>query len=154
MPKKYYRPRIKYSVEQSATTEGINAGAQTQCLVVPPAAIQGMRKVKHLTVTLSCKDPAAAVADPFFWALVYCPEGVNPGSLTLSTVLGQSAPLYEPNQYVMNCGVLNFSAGPTRISSHVSRNLNSGDRIYLIIANPNSAGVTICAVVRYAISLH
>jgi len=41
--------------------------------------------------------------------------------------------MYEPNQYVMNCGVVDPNAGPTRFSSRISRNLNSGDRLYLVL---------------------
>ena len=39
--------------------------------------------------------------------------------------------MYEPNQFVMNCGVVDPSAGPIRFTSPVSRNLNDGDSIYL-----------------------
>ena len=35
--------------------------------------------------------------------------------------------MYEPNQFVMNCGVVDPSAGPIRFTSPVSRNLNDGD---------------------------
>ena len=151
--KKYYRPKTKYSVEQSSFTESIAANAQSATLVVPPTASQGMRKVKHLTVSLAASGAASSAA--VFWALVYCPEGVNPSQLAVSTVAGQAAPLYEPNQYVMSCGVVDFSSGPARIVSPVSRNLNSGDRVFLLMANPGPASnATLYAVVRYAISLH
>ena len=153
MPKKYYRPKTKYSVEQSAFTEGLTANTQTSTLLVPPTAVQGMRKVKHLTVSLAASGSVSALQN-IFWALVYCPEGVNPNSLTVSTIAGQSTPLYEPNQYVMSCGVFDFNAGPNRISCPVSRNLNSGDRIFLLMANPTANNQTLYGVVRYAVSLH
>ena len=41
--------------------------------------------------------------------------------------------MYEPNQFVMNCGVVDPSAGPIRMSSPISRNLNDGDKITLLI---------------------
>ena len=157
MGRKYYkrssRPKTKYSVEQSAFTEAVTASNQSATLIVAPTAVQGMRKVKHLTVTLASQGSVAAAQD-VYWALVYCPEGMNPNQLTVSSVVGQSTPLYEPNQYVMSCGVMDFSAGPTRVSTPLSRNLNSGDRIFLIMANPTANTINLYGVVRYAISLH
>ena len=62
--------------------------------------------------------------------------------------------MYEPNQFVMNCGVVDPSAGPIRFSSPVARNLNDGDSIYLLVRNTNNTtAVTYNAVVRYAITL-
>ena len=55
----------------------------------------------------------------------------------------QQITLYEPNQFVMSSGVLDFSGGPLRIRSKLSRNLNSGDRIALALATPATTGGTI-----------
>ena len=41
--------------------------------------------------------------------------------------------MYEPNQYVMNCGIVDPTAGPIRFSSPISRNLNNGDAIVLLV---------------------
>ena len=61
--------------------------------------------------------------------------------------------MYEPNQFVMNCGVVDPEAGPIRFTSPVSRNLNDGDAIYLLVKNTNVDGpITYNAVVRYAIT--
>ena len=43
----------------------------------------------------------------------------------------------------MSSGVLDFSGGPLRIRSKLSRNLNSGDRIALALATPATTGGTI-----------
>ena len=62
--------------------------------------------------------------------------------------------MYEPNQFVMNCGVVDPSAGPIRFTSPVSRNLNDGDSIYLLIRNTLADfALQYQAVVRYAITL-
>ena len=61
--------------------------------------------------------------------------------------------MYEPNQFVMNCGVVDPSAGPIRFSSPVARNLNDGDSIYLLIRNVLANSISYQAVVRYAITL-
>ena len=63
--------------------------------------------------------------------------------------------MYEPNQFVMNCGVVDGTAGPIRFSSPVGRNLNDGDSIYLLIrplAFTTGQTFTLVATVRYAIS--
>ena len=57
--------------------------------------------------------------------------------------------MYEPNQFVMNCGVIDNDAGPIRMSSPLGRNLNDGDSIYLIVRP--IAEMSIYCTVRYAI---
>ena len=44
---------------------------------------------------------------------------------------GSQLSIYEPNQFVLSRGVLDFTGGPLRIRTPLSRNLNSGDRIQL-----------------------
>ena len=151
--KRYYRVnKDKYSVEQSAFTTSVTASNQQATLIVPPVATQGMRKVKHLIVDLAATGATASNVD-MFWALVYVPQGTTPNTITVASTAGSSAPMYEPNQFVMACGVMDFSAGPTRIRTPLSRNLNSGDAIYLILANPGGVTNTIYGTVRYAITL-
>ena len=158
MPKYYKRsyrryPKVKYSVEQSAFTETVTASNQQATLIVPPSATQGMRKVKHLTISIAT-TAAASTSDYFYWALVFVPEGYNPNLLTVSSTAGASAPLYEPNQNVMCCGVFDLSSGPNRIHCPLARNLNAGDRIVLITANPTPSSLIMHGVVRYAITLN
>jgi len=155
MPRYYRRrfaktaPRDKYSVEQKLIKGSLTAlagqdpGYQQAIIVVPASNLQGMRKVKHLTVNLTCD------AEHLYWALVYVPQGTDPNPIVYSEVPGTG--FYEPNQFVMNCGVVDPSAGPVRISSPISRNLNSGDSIRLILANESA--VDFYGVVRYAITL-
>ena len=149
--KKYYRggSRDKYSVEQTAITTSLSDPSSTTSVVVVPAVtMQGMRKVKHLTISLASQSEAF---DALWWALVYVPQGTAVGDLSVTS--GTS--LYEPNQFVMNCGCFDFTAGPVRVSSPVSRNLNSGDAIYLVLRQGTSSSTaqTIRGVVKYAITL-
>ena len=153
MPK-YYRKRFyrggsrdKYSVEQQAGMMTIPAGSQAWATVVPDTAIQGMRKVKHLNISLACQTDTIGYA---FWCLVYVPQGTTPNTMNLTGTTG----MYEPNQFVMNCGVADFNGGPLRISSPISRNLNSGDKIVLILSNRlPTEEISFQYVVRYAITL-
>ena len=87
-----------------------------------------MRKIKHLTVSVASETNNGA----FYWALVYVPQGTTPGNLTVNIITGTTG-MYEPNQFVMNCGVVDPEAGPIRFTSPVSRNLNDGDAIYLLV---------------------
>ena len=75
----------------------------------------------------------------FYWALVYVPQGTTPGNLAVNIITGTTG-MYEPNQFVMNCGVVDPEAGPIRFTSPVSRNLNDGDAIYLLVKNTNVDG--------------
>ena len=137
-----YAKRDKYSIQQKADEQTAKAE------IVPGSDIEGMRKIKHLTVSVASEADQGA----FYWAIVYVPQGTVPGNINVGAT-GASG-MYEPNQFVMNCGVVDPSAGPIRFTSPVSRNLNDGDAIYLLVRNTNNqAAVTYNTVVRYAITL-
>ena len=61
--------------------------------------------------------------------------------------------MYEPNQYVMNCGIVDPTAGPIRFSSPISRNLNNGDAIVLLVRHTLGGNMDIRGTCRYAITL-
>lgn len=135
---KFYRKRSfrrgsrdKYSVENkggiaTVGSTAVNNWYQSTVNIVPATSVEGMRKVKHTTVTLTPYN-ASSDLGAVCYALVYVPEGYNPNALFSS-----SSSIYEPNQFVMQCGLMDFSAGPIRIHSPISRNLNSGDSIWLV----------------------
>lgn len=144
----YRANRDKYSIENTAATietaetpiNGLNQGTAT---IVAPTDIQGMRKIKHITISASS---LSTVSLPFYWAIVYVPEGYTANNLSVTDSL------YEPNQYVMASGINDPDAGPIRIRSRLSRNLNSGDSIVLIIGTQNGTQRLSC-LVSYAITL-
>ena len=157
----YLRPsmpsRSKYSIEQKSFTASYGSTPvgglyQTNVQLVDSVTMQGMRKVKHLTLSLTAVTTNTTDTDgcgPIYWAIVYVPQGTNVGALSLNNSL------YEPNQYVMNCGVVDPSAGPIRFSSPVARNLNSGDAIYLVMGSTGTSGAPqLSGVVKYAITLN
>lgn len=154
MPRRYYRRRIvnkdKYSIEQTAIRTApynqwqtvqaippnIMASKQFKIPILAPTDMQGMRKVKHLTFTISNGEWTTTEADALLYALVYVPQGYNPQDINYPAT-NSAVQLYDANQYVMSSGVLDFSGGPLRIRTPLSRNLNSGDSIYLILALPD-----------------
>jgi len=154
--------RDKYSVEQTgfslatASFNQQNGLYQAAVEVVPPDAAQGMRKVKHLTVSVTT-TPSTNQDTEFYWALVFVPEGYSPNALFATTGTTSGA-MYNPNQFVMNAGVVDPGAGPIRFRSPVSRNLNSGDAVYLVLGlveqpNPSLTAPVVYGVVRYAVTL-
>lgn len=160
--KRYYRgSRDKYSIEQNACAitvplATVSGPGQSGIVVVPPTTTQGMRKVKHISISLAAPSSSSSATFPsaVFWALVYVPQGTGVGTININTSSATQYEFYEPNQFVMNCGVADFEAGPVRFYSPLSRNLNSGDQIALVLANPSTQGtIGIDAVVRYAITL-
>ena len=129
-----YGSRDKYSVHQKAFSFTAQASPTTTAqLIVPSSATEGMRKVKHLTVNLT--PILDQDGGQIWWALVYVPD------------------MYEPNQYVMNCGIVDPTAGPIRFSSPISRNLNNGDAIVLLVRHTLVATWDIRGTCRYAITL-
>ena len=147
----YRGNRDKYSVEHTAIVASTSPGTTTSTLIVPQTSVRGMRKVKHLTVSLGGQN---SVVGPMYWAIVYVPEGYTPQAFGVPTVENPSVDLYQSNQFVMACGVMDFDAGPQRISSPLSRNLNSGDSIVLLLRPAvGAADQLVYGVVKYAITL-
>jgi len=152
----------KYSVEQKlftttlATLSGQSRQAAIQ--VVPPSGTEGMRKVKHVTSSVMLLDDTVTDrGSAVFWALVYVPEGYTVNGLNISSASAAPSSVYEPSQFVMSCGVSDPTAGPIRVSSRVSRNLNQGDSIYLVVGmyvTNSTVTPTVQGMVRYAITLH
>ena len=116
----YKRPRYgkrdKYSVQQKAFQFSADSGTSSTWLLVPATTLEGMRKVKHLMVNLTI-DPDSV--GPMWWAIVYVPQGTTVGSINVTTSASATG-MYEPNQFVMNCGIADPTAGPIRFSSPVA----------------------------------
>ena len=164
MPRRYrrrFRNRDKYSVEQTIintpnssawelfpSSGDLAATRQVSYSVLPPTEVQGMRKVKHFTLTFT----ATQDVQPYYYALVFVPAGYEPQRINLPDT-GLAINGYDANQFVISQGVLDFSGGPLRIRSPLSRNLNSGDSIYLLLATYDGVEAAILASVRYAITL-
>jgi len=118
--------------------------------VVPPSDVEGVRKVKNLTVSTAFRSNPNVSASPIFWALVYVPEGTQPN------YLNDVGDLYQPSQWVLSSGLLNISEGKARIYTPLSKNLNKGDKIVLCLGTEGqgstpSAPNEISYLVRYAI---
>jgi hypothetical protein len=150
MPRRYYRryrrAKRKYSVEQHPVHIVLSTSTTSALQVVAPSATEGMRKVKNVTVNLV---PQNDINFPVFWALVYVPEGTQPGALNTSSSISS---LYEPNQFVMNCGIVDATAGPIRFFTPLARNLNSGDAIYLLLTSSTTETPLLIGTTRYAIA--
>ena len=85
--------------------------------------------VKNFRVTTSIRTSSNTGTPGVVWALVYVPTGTNP--FLINAVNGES--LYEPSQFVINCGVWDFDAGPLRIYSSMARTLHPGDSVYFLM---------------------
>ena len=150
-PRRSYGSRDKYSVEQNTFRITLdNNTAQNSIVVVPSTTIEGMRKVKHITISVS---NSGSTVNTLYWAIVYVPAGYTCNNLRLPDINSGGA-LYEPNQFVMNAGCFDLDAGPSRLTSPVARNLNSGDSIYLVVGSPGlGSTMNLNGLVRYAITL-
>ena len=105
MPRKFRRSyrssnRDKYSIETTSirlptswtelSLPDLSVTFQTSIPVLQPTDVQGMRKVKHLTLSFSCDQNPA----PVWYALVYVPEGYTPNNLQIPQT-GFAVSLYE-----------------------------------------------------------
>jgi hypothetical protein len=124
-------------------------------VVVAASTAQGVRKVKNPTLRIVTNAPSPAT--PLLWALVYSPQGFPTSALKLTSSTGGDAPvsIFEPNQNVIMSGWLNAlgSHDPVTFRSGLTRNLDSGDQIFLLLANPSSSDITVAIAfsLNYAI---
>lgn len=164
MPRRYRRRHFnkdKYSVEQTnivtpnitnwtqvaASSDFEQASYQFSIQVIPPVMTEGMRKVKHLVASFSNSADTL-----LYYAIVFVPQGYEPQPIHIPAP-GNAVNSYAANQFVMSSGVLDFSGGPCRIRSPLSRNLNSGDCIVLILASVQASPTPINSQISYAMTL-
>lgn len=140
------------SVSQTAS---MAAHRETANVIVPATDVQGTRKVKYFDLTFCAAGSDTPVASGgFTYALVFVPEGYEYNHISIP-LTGASSSIYEPSQYVISQGVLDFSGGPLHFRSPLSRNLNSGDRIVLVLSSVmGSRDVYLQAAVKYAITMN
>lgn len=153
---------VKYSNETtnaSGDFEITNGAQQIEMPLIAPSNVQGTRKCKNFELSL-CGSPWAGegvpTEIPVSWALVYVPEGTQPGDIRQGA-LGTPASLYEPSQNVIMSGIWpgNLTSN-YKVKTRLARNLNSGDSIYLIlrtsIDQPDGASKTVVVNLNYAIA--
>jgi len=144
--------RDKYSMENRIVnynlsdqgTELVVAAVRYQNVltIVPGTSLQGMRKVKHITIQITGTDNNIRL----YFAVIYVPIGTTPNQLG---AVAFPDTLYEPSQFVMGSGCVDAETGPNRIHIPTSRNLNEGDQLVLLTGSPNANGVQ--GIVSYAI---
>ncbi len=154
-----FRSRSRYSHESTtistpipanwtpvqSSDETISDTVQTSFSIVPPTETQGKRTVGNFTLSFS-----AAASQRVAYALVYVPEGYDNNAIHIPAQ-GFAASLYEPSQFVISSGMLDFDGGPLRIRSPLQRRLNQNDRIVLIFASTESTGGAIIGNISYSI---
>ena len=138
-----YSKKNKWSIEQRpgfiagngwTTTSDTYLDRQALIPIVQSTNQEGVRKAKNISVSVAAPSLGGTNNNnyPFYWALIYAPEGVTPSELSSS---GQ---LYQPSQYVISSGIITSEQGKMRLSTRLAKNLNQGDGIYLLLGT-NSA---------------
>ena len=128
--------------------------------VVNPTNVEGMRKVKNISIQLSFSSLYFDKSDQQFkytenqqilWAIVYVPKGSEPGGLNEANGV-----LYSPPQFIMASGIYDCEqpGNTSRIFTPLSRNLNPGDGIAFVY-KPRQLlyNGQFGAVINYAITL-
>ena len=159
--RKYYPSRslklAKYSNETFATVAVYRfLSSETKAITFTPASTTlGTRKVKNFTLTTCCNSQM-----PFWFALVYVPEGtsnsnINFGGVNEGVITAQS--MYEPNQNVIMSGIFGGPGGQVaRFKSKLARNLNSNDTVKLVIRSledvPEDETIAIMISLNFALA--
>lgn len=122
--------------------------------VVPPADVEGMRKVKNISIQLAYDGTRTGATDSdqaIVWAIVYVPKGSEPGTVGVNAGV-----LYSPPQFIMASGIYDTKnpGNTSRIFTPLSRNLNAGDGIAFVYTPKNPLIENqLMAVINYAITL-
>ena len=92
MRRRYYKRtqnRDKYSVEHTTIQSpeisewtATQVGRQWAINILPPSEIEGMRKVKHLTISF-CNFGGDGENVPIYYAVVYIPAGYNQNTINI-----------------------------------------------------------------------
>ena len=142
-----------YTVNNAATKNNWNE------TLISAIDQQGVRKCKNFELSLTgtpfVNGDNIAHA-PMFFALVYVPQGTEPSQISIGNP-DACASLYEPNQNVIMCGVWPSDlTAPYIKKTRLARNLNSGDRIVLVMSAPpfgeGQFEKNIAVTLNYAIS--
>lgn len=157
MPRRYRRPyrskKYKWSLEFTSSRVLVGpVGVDVNVPIVSPVYDEGTRCVKNFDIQLTTQASGTIVSENtsqhgyhselsnivFYWALVYVPHGYEPRNLNLPDTdqeypTGRSTDLYLANQFVIAAGVQSMLNPTFRIRSRLARNLNSGDRIFLVV---------------------
>lgn len=121
---------------------------------------QGVRKCKNFELSLTGTPFTNAQNQiahaPMFFALVYVPQGTEPSQINIGNP-DACASLYEPNQNVIMSGVWPSDlTAPFVKKTRLARNLNSGDRIVLVMSSPQfgegAYSKNLAVTLNYAIS--
>lgn len=121
---------------------------------------QGVRKCKNFELSLTgtpFENAQGTTAHaPMFFALVYVPQGTDPSVINIGNP-DACASLYEPNQNVIMSGVWPSDlTAPFVKKTRLARNLNSGDRIVLVMSSPQfgegAYSKNLAVTLNYAIS--
>ena len=128
----------KYSNEtlSAAIDHDMHDENTSKILLSPASTTFGTRKAKNFTLSIVTNSTV-----PFIFALIFVPEGTTPQSLTQGIQPDSSgnivaASLFEPSQNIILSGICGGpSANAERFKTRLARNLNSGDRILLLLRN-------------------
>ena len=150
-----YGKRDKYSIQQKASVASIAANQTSVVDIVPATTTEGMRKVKHLTCNLTQVVAGGSSAEATSSGRSCMSlKGQEQGHSTSQQQAQLQAACTEPNQFVMNCGVIDPTAGPIRIyslslatSTTATRSLSSS--VLLLMG-----WLQLSLSVRYAITLN
>lgn len=111
-------------IQQVVEVPTAGSPEQKNVVVIPNVAQQGKKKAKNFTLRLKTNCDM-----PIFWALIYVPHGNEPSLIRLSP----NGSLYKPAQNVIMSGIIAKNSAQDTFRSRLARNLNSGDRIALIV---------------------
>ncbi|UJP31654.1 cap [Donkey kirkovirus Hetian-58] len=130
--------------------------------IIPSTTVQGQRKVKNMSIDLAVGKTTVSGGTtaengefntPILFAVVYHPEGteVNNMATTRLTASGVLTQAYVPEQNVIFMRMLSPVEGSVHCQIPLSRNINAGDSIDLIVFHPlaHSHGSTLKFVFGY-----
>ena len=145
--RRWYRSggkKYKWSLERTFVSATVGSTTTQAMTVIPSSNIEGVRKVKNITVNLLLQY--AAGVPGVYWALYYLPSGM--AAPPLNVISGST--VVEPNQNCIASGVASTNV-PLRIFTPLARNLHSSDAVILLVRAAAGVEIAVFGNVSYAI---
>jgi hypothetical protein len=120
---------VRFVSDAVAMRQNIADQAISRQVIIQPSNVAGIRRCKNFDLVLSAETGTA------FWALIYVPQGINPGGVDIALINEGGNPpisLYSPEQHIIASGVSTV-ASTSHYYAKANRALSDGDQVVLLI---------------------
>jgi hypothetical protein len=119
---------VRFVSDAVAMRTHVADGAIYRQVIIQPSNVADIRRCKNFDLVFTSEAGNA------FWALIYVPQGINPGATDITLIADAQPPisLYSPEQHIIASGVATL-ANTSHYFAKANRALSDGDQVVLLI---------------------